>query len=118
MRRRDLFALPAAAMLPVPAEAAANDPRRVVKVILNQADPYSQLDRLWRFGSPLRIVARAHPAWWPSQIELPDRWQAWVETIDGSTVLIECRPQQATPILKPIRKGQVSTLIARALRPV
>lgn len=118
MRRRDLFALPAAAMLPVPAETSANGPRKVVKVILNQTDPYSQLDRLWHFGTPVRVVARAHPAWWPSRVELPDRWQAWVETVDGPNVLIECRPPHATPRPEPIRTGRISMLIARSLRPV
>lgn len=117
MRRRDLFALPATALLTAPAKAAAEGPRKVVKVILNQKDPYSQLERLWHFGTPLRVVARAHPAWWPSRVELPDRWQAWVETADGATVLIECRPQQATTSPGPIRTGRVSTLIARSLQP-
>ncbi|MGC4049016.1 MAG: hypothetical protein QM757_05800 [Paludibaculum sp.] len=117
MRRRDLFALPAAALLPAPVEDWAQGPRKVVKVILNQSDPYSQLERLWHFGVPVRVVARAHPAWWPSPLELPDRWQAWVETTDGPTVLIECRPRWNARPACPVQAGGVSGLIARSLRP-
>ncbi|MBN9659728.1 MAG: hypothetical protein J0H49_16205 [Acidobacteria bacterium] len=116
MRRRDLFALPAAVMLPAPSQTAEQGPRKVVKVILNQEDPYSQLERLWHFGTPVRIVTRPHPDWWPSRVELPDRWQAWVETIDGATVLIECRPRRATAFPHSARTGRVSSLIAGSLR--
>ncbi|QOY89089.1 hypothetical protein [Paludibaculum fermentans] len=116
MRRRDLFALPVAALLPAPAGYPPERSGRVVRLVLNQADPYAQLERLWHFGAPVRVVARAHPAWWPSPVELPDRWQAWVETLDGSTVVVVCRPLEAAPPPNLDMAGRVTSLIAQSLR--
>ncbi|MGJ5819431.1 hypothetical protein [Paludibaculum fermentans] len=116
MRRRDLFALPAAALLPAPAALPAKRPRKTVKLLLDQADPYAQLEHLWHFGVPAKVFVRAHPAWWPSALELPDRWQAWVETRDGVTVLISCLPREGTVTPSAGRTGRVSSLIASSLR--
>ncbi len=116
MRRRDLFALPVAAILPAPAGQPPERSARVVQIVLNQADPYAQLERLWHFGAPVRVVARAHPAWWPSPMELPDQWQAWVETCDGSTVVVVCRPREAAPSPSCAITSRLASLIIQSLR--
>lgn len=111
MRRRDLFALPAAVAWPGFGKTRPG----IVRLTLDEPDPYAQLERLWRFGAPVRVVARPHPAWWPSPVELPDRWQAWVETREGARVRILCNPRRMAAQTEGA--GPVSGLIARALRP-
>ncbi|WP_321477997.1 hypothetical protein [uncultured Paludibaculum sp.] len=118
MRRRELLTLPAFAVLPAPERRGLYQDRKVVILLLDQPDPFDQLDRLWRYGAPLRVVARAHPAWWPSKVELPDRWQAWVETSDGRVVRILCRPRAATAPSAARDIGAVSAKIASALRAI
>lgn len=89
MRRREFLALPAAAALPgnVLPEAPA-----VAVVRLSSAVPFAELARHWAargLPDPVRIVARAHPGWWPSKTELPESWRAWLELPDGSAVVVE-----------------------------
>lgn len=109
MRRRDLFALPALAAWPRPRAGRPID----VRLMLTEPDPFAQLDRIWRFGTPVRVVARPHPAWWPSPVELPDRWQAWIETRNGARVRIVCNPRHLAA--QPSAGGRVSALVGAAL---
>jgi hypothetical protein len=65
-----------------------------VTLRLSSARPFDELTRLWCFGPARRITARAHPDWWPSRTETPERWQAWIELADGSAVRVLCQPRE------------------------
>lgn len=98
MRRREFLALPAVAGLPAVQSPRAPRPRATLR--LTSARPFDEFSRLWLrhgFGDARRVTARAHPAWWPSPTELPDRWQAWIELADHSAVRVLCQPRQ-TPL--------------------
>ncbi len=87
MRRREFLILPAGAGI-LAAEVGRNP--AVVTLRVGGEDPFAALDRAWVFGRPSRIVARAHGAWWPSLNDLPNSWQAWIETEWRERVLVIC----------------------------
>ncbi|MBI5280990.1 MAG: hypothetical protein HY858_04845 [Candidatus Solibacter usitatus] len=105
MRRRDFLLSPAAALLP-PAPAAS-----FTTLVLAGSRPLHRLAALWRFGPPLRVLARAHTDWWPSASELPPRWQAWILLSSGGAVLVDCR----TPAEPRLPRHPLVDALARAL---
>lgn len=118
MRRRDLFALPAAAALPAPAFSGAP---RVAVVELSSATPLEELASAWtdrRLPDPVRVVARAHPAWWPSPHELPACWRAWFDLPDGTAVVAvrsahpATRPESVPPLAAARRLAAALTSAA------
>jgi hypothetical protein len=87
MRRREFLILPAGAGI---LTADLGRSPAVVRVRVGGEDPFGALDRAWVYGRPSRVMARAHGAWWPSAQDLPNSWQAWIETEWGERVLVTC----------------------------
>jgi len=87
MRRREFLILPAGAGI---LAAEVGRIPAVVTIRVGGEDPFAALDRAWVFGRPSRILARAQGAWWPSPHDLPNSWQAWIETERGERVLVIC----------------------------
>lgn len=95
MRRRDFLAIPAIAL---PLRALPFEGIEVIR--LTTADPVAELSRYWsekQWPEPARILVRAHPAWWPSARQWPDRWQAWLELPGGGAVLAIRQPLPVQP---------------------
>lgn len=93
MLRRHFLSLPAATCLSLP----VSSPSPVIRLRLASAEPWLELERNWRFGTPSRIIARAPLDWWPNAVEAPNTWRAWVETESGAEVLVECPRRVAAP---------------------
>ncbi len=81
LRRRDLLLLPVLAAVPTVAGVPV-----VHGLRLCGPEPLDQLARLWCYGTPVRILVRPQPEWWPTRRALPDRWEAWLDLDGGAAV--------------------------------
>jgi hypothetical protein len=117
--RRALFALAAVPRVRAARRYGAATPPSAERVLLVSPAPWNELARACRMrglDAPVRVVARAHCAWWVHSSLLPDRWQAWIEFSDGTALVAECVPQDALQAERPERISAVTRAVAAALR--